>query len=79
MWLLYLHFYVDAGLKASEAEQTVLSLMSIPVLSVSSADFVVDGEIDGTPVLEEDIVTCSFRVILSRAAHSQPGTPVSSA
>ena len=61
------------GLKQGEAEQTVRSLLSIPVITVNSAEFVVDGEEEGTEVLEEDVVTCSIRIVLRRAAHLEAG------
>ena len=52
------------------------SLLSIPVLTVAAADFVVEGEEAGTDVLEEDIVTCSIRLLLKRPSHRTEGLPL---
>ena len=64
------------GLKPSQAEEAVTSLLSIPVLTVAAADFVVEGEEAGTDVLEEDIVTCSLRLLLKRPSHRTEGPPL---
>ena len=62
-----------AGLKPAQAEEVVTSLHSIPVVSVTAAEFVVEGEEADAPVMEGDVVTCSLRLMLSRPAHRQPG------
>lgn len=48
------------------------ALLSIPVVAVNSAEFLVEGE-EGAEVMEEDVVTCSARVLLRRPSHRQTG------
>lgn len=59
------------GLTPSQAEEVNLALLSIPIVTATSVSCQVDGE-DGE-IMEQDIVTCSARLILSRASHVLTG------
>lgn len=62
-----------AGLTAEQATETVTALMSIPVVTINSADFVIEGEEGESQILEEDIVTCAVNVVLKRPSHQKAG------
>ena len=53
--------------------ETVTALMSIPVVTINSADFVVEGEDGASQILEEDIITCAVRLVLKRPSHQRAG------
>lgn len=61
------------GLSDSQAGEAQTALASIPVVTIAEAGCGVDGEEPGTDILEQDIVTCSVRLILSRPAHRTAG------
>lgn len=62
-----------AGLSGEQAQETVTALMSIPVVTIASASFSVEGEEGSTQILEEDIVTCGLSLLLKRPSHQKQG------
>ena len=49
------------------------SLSALPIVAVGDVHALVDGEEEGTPVQEGDIVTATVRVTLTRGSHALPG------
>ena len=62
-----------AGLSVEQAQETVTALMSIPVVTIASASFSVEGEEGSGQILEEDVITCSLSLLLKRPSHQKPG------
>lgn len=60
-----------AGLTPAAAEDVSLALLSTPFITATSLTCQVDGE-DGE-IMEQDIVTCSARLVLTRASHVLTG------
>lgn len=59
------------GLDAEAVEQVECAVSALPSLTISSVQFSVDGaEEDDGEIMENDIVTCLVRVMLSRASHA---------
>eukprot|EP00884_Botryococcus_braunii_P003385 jgi/Botrbrau1/13047/Bobra.0187s0009.1 len=59
---------VSCGLSEGHAEEVNLALLAIPNVTATNLKCEVDGEED-SDIMELDIVTCSCRLILSRASH----------
>ena len=64
---------VRAGLTQKHAEVAATSLSALPSIAVGDVTARVDGEEEGTTVQENDIVTATVRVTLTRGSHALPG------
>jgi hypothetical protein len=62
-----------AGVNEAAAKETVTALLSMPVVTIDSAEFLVEGEEGSAQVLEEDVVTLAVRLILKRPSHRNTG------
>ncbi|EIE19320.1 hypothetical protein COCSUDRAFT_48909 [Coccomyxa subellipsoidea C-169] len=69
-----LELFVTSGLTKQQAEEAATSLLSLPTVTLTDVQLQVEGEADGTQIVETDIVTCSVRVVLSRPSHASPDT-----
>ncbi|BDA43749.1 Translocation protein SEC63 homolog [Coccomyxa sp. Obi] len=67
-----LELFVTSGLTKNQAEEAVTSLLSMPTVTLTDVQLQVEGEAEGTQIVETDIVTCSVRVLLSRPSHASP-------
>jgi hypothetical protein len=64
---------LHAGLTQKQAAVAATSLSALPSVAVGEVTALVDGEEEGTPVQENDIVTATVRVTLTRGSHALPG------